>query len=265
MGWNTWNKFGCKINEQLIKETADYIVKLGLDKVGYKYVNVDDCWALEGRDKDGHIIVDSKAFPSGMKSLSDYIHSKGLKFGLYSSAGYFSCEHREGSMGHEETDANDFASWEVDYIKYDNCNHGGQPNYPRFKKMSDELRKTGRSIFFSICNWGDEDAPVWGKEVGNSWRTTQDIQNNFNSVEYNFVQNQKFIEHSGPGHWNDPDMLQIGNNGMTPTEEETHFSLWAFAKGPLIMGNDLQNIRPESLAILKNTEIIAVNQDILGV
>ena len=125
MGWNTWNKFGCKINEKLIMETADYIVKLGLDKVGYQYVNVDDCWLLEERDKDGHIIVDPKAFPSGMRALSDYIHSKGLKFGLYSSAGYFSCEHRAGSMGNEETDAKDLASWGVDYVKYDNCNHGG--------------------------------------------------------------------------------------------------------------------------------------------
>ena len=264
MGWNTWNKFGCKINEKLIMETADYIVKLGLDKVGYQYVNVDDCWLLEEREPSGHIKVDPVAFPSGMKALSDYIHSKGLKFGLYSSAGYFSCEHRAGSMGSEEIDAQDFAKWEVDYIKYDNCNHGGQPNYPRFKKMSDELRKTGRPVFFSICNWGDENAPVWGKEVGNSWRTTQDIFNHFTSVEYNFNQNQKFAEHAGPGHWNDPDMLQIGNNGMTPTEEQTHFALWAIAKGPLIMGNDLQNIRPESLEILKNTEVININQDTLG-
>jgi alpha-galactosidase len=186
MGWNTWNKFGCKINEKLIMETADYIVKLGLDKVGYQYVNVDDCWLLEERDKDSRIIVDPKAFPSGMKALSDYIHSKGLKFGLYSSAGYFSCEHRAGSMGKEEIDAKDLASWGVDYVKYDNCNHGGQPNYVRFKKMSDEIRKAGRPMFFSICNWGDENAPVWGKEVGNSWRTTQDIFNHFTSVEYNF-------------------------------------------------------------------------------
>ena len=189
MGWNTWNKFGCKINEDLIKGTADYIVQLGLDKVGYQYVNVDDCWLLEERDSDGHIIVDRNAFPSGMKALSDYIHSKGLKFGLYSSAGTHSCEHRAGSMGNEEKDAADFAKWGVDYIKYDNCNHGGAPNYPRFKKMSEEILKTGRPMVFSICNWGDENAPEWGKNVGNSWRTTQDIANYFNSVEYNFIEN----------------------------------------------------------------------------
>lgn len=162
-------------------------------------------------------------------------------------------------MGNEEKDAADFAKWGVDYIKYDNCNHGGKPNYPRFKKMSDEILKTGRPMVFSICNWGDENAHDWGKNVGNSWRTTQDIANYFSSVEYNFIQNLKFAEHSGPGHWNDPDMLQIGNYGMSVEEEKSHFALWAISKGPLIMGNDLENIRPESLEILKNKEVIAID------
>lgn len=265
MGWNTWNKFGCAINEELIKATADYIVSLGLDKVGYQYVNIDDCWMTDKRTLDGHIEVDYQAFPSGMKALGNYIHSKGLKFGLYSSGGLYSCQYRTGSMGNEEVDAEDFISWGVDYLKYDNCNHQGAPNKVRFQKMRDALLNQGKPIVYSICNWGDEKAWEWGPETGHSWRTTQDIADKWVSVEYNFFENNKYAKYAGPGHWNDADMLEVGNGGMTITEEKTHFALWCIAKSPLIMGNDITNIREESLKILKNTEVIAINQDPLGV
>ena len=162
-------------------------------------------------------------------------------------------------MGHEELDAQDLVAWGTDYIKYDNCNHGGAPNQPRFTKMSHALNKTGKAVVFSICNWGDEKAWEWGPGVGHSWRTTQDIADKWVSVEYNFWENQKYAKYAGPGHWNDADMLEVGNGGMTITEEKTHFALWCFAKSPLIMGNDLTNLRKESLAILKNAEIIAIN------
>lgn len=217
------------------------------------------------RDKNGHIQVDLQAFPSGMKALGDYIKSKGLKFGLYSSGGTHSCQYRAGSMGNEELDAQDFIKWGVDYLKYDNCNHNGAPNKPRFQKMRDALNATGKPIVYSICNWNDERAWEWGPETGHSWRTTQDIADKWVSVEYNFYENDKYAAQAGPGHWNDADMLEVGNGGMTITEEKTHFALWAIAKSPLIMGNDLTNIRKESIEILKNTEIIALNQDALGV
>ena len=214
---------------------------------------------LSDRSSDGHIVVDPKAFPSGMKALGDYIHSKGIKYGLYSSAGTHSCQYRAGSMGHEEMDAQDLISWGADYIKYDNCNHGGAPNKPRFQKMRDALNKTGKAVVLSICNWGDEKAWEWGPHTGHSWRTTQDIADRWVNIEYIFNENQKYAKHSGPGHWNDADMLEVGNGGMTITEEKTHFALWCFAKSPLIMGNDITNIRKDSLDILKNNDLIAIN------
>lgn len=239
-------------------------MSLGLDKAGYRFVNLDDCWLTDYRDQNGRLVADPVAFPSGMKALADYIHSKGLLFGMYSSAGTHSCLHRIGSLGNEEIDAQDFASWEIDYLKYDNCNSNGVSAKIKFPAMRDALNKTGRPIFFSACNWGDEDLPEWGQDVANSWRTTQDIFDAWVSVEYNFATNDMFHEKAMPGAWNDPDMLEVGNGQMTIQEEKTHFALWAIAKGPLIIGSDLSALRQESLDILLNKEIIAVNQDTLG-
>lgn len=202
-----------------------------------------------------------------MKHLSEYIHTKGLLFGLYSSAGVKTCEGRAGGLDYEEADAQDYAYWEVDYLKYDNCNNLGRPATERYKAMRDALNKTGRPIFYSICNWGEEDSPEWGQRVGNSWRTTLDINDSWKLMIRNFFANDLDQSYSGPGGWNDPDMLEVGvhdkdgNYGMTIEEEKTHFALWSIMKAPLIIGADLKSIRKESLDILMNKELIAVNQD----
>merc|ERR1712060_818920 len=216
---------------------------------------------LEDRDDQGHFIVDPQAFPSGMKDLGDYIHDKNLKFGIYSCAGTNTCAGRAGSLYHEEIDAQDFASWGVDYLKYDNCYNNSVPGTVRYPAMRDALAATGRPIFFSMCNWGEEDSWRWAPDVGNSWRTTQDIWDDWSSVEYNFLESQKHFERAGPGGWNDPDMLEVGNGGLTIEEEKSHFAMWALAKAPLIIGCDITTARKESLDILMNTDLIAVNQD----
>jgi len=264
MGWNSWNKFSCNITESLIKQTADRIVELGLDKLGYNYVNLDDCWNAVERDSQGRMQADPLTFPSGIKSLADYIHGKGLKFGLYSSAGNLTCEGRAGSLYHEDIDAATWASWGVDYLKYDNCFNENVPAIVRYPAMRDALNKTGRPIFYSICNWGYEETVKWGAETGNSWRTTMDIKGNWLSVQYNFRVNAYHPEISGPGAWNDPDMLEIGNNFLTLEQERTHFALWSIVKAPLIFGCDLDTISRESFEILTNDELIAINQDPLG-
>jgi alpha-galactosidase len=172
MGWNTWNKFACDISEDLLQKTIDQVVELGLDKLGYNYINLDDCWMQEERTADGHFIVDTEAFPNGMKDLGDYIHSKGLKFGIYSCGGTMTCAGRAGSLYHEEIDAKDWASWGVDYLKYDNCYNAGVSGIVRYSAMRDALETSGRDIFFSLCNWGEEEAWRWAPSVSNSWRTT---------------------------------------------------------------------------------------------
>lgn len=267
MGWNSWNTYGCEITQDTIKAAADQVVALGLDKLGYNYINVDDCWNLVDRDASGHIQYDSAAFPDGMTALGDYIHSKNLLYGLYSSAGTLTCEGRAASLGHELTDARDFSIWGVDYLKYDNCNNEGQAATERYTAMRDALVSTGVPIFYSICNWGEEHTWQWAPATGNSWRTTPDIFNNWLSVRANFLLNLKHFERSGPGGWNDPDMLEVGvhdgngNYGLTVDEEKTHFALWAVSKAPLIIGANLDSIRDESLEIYKASELIEVNQD----
>lgn len=215
MGWNTWNKYYCNITEDIIKYNVDAILELGLDKVGYKYVNVDDCWMLKERDAHGHMISDPKTFPSGMKALGDYIHSKGLYYGIYSSAGNMTCERRAGSLYYENIDAQDWADWGVDYLKYDNCFNEDVPAPIRYSRMKEALEKTGRDIFYSICNWGHEETWSWAPELGNSWRTTGDIMDIWYSVQFNFRYNDLHHEVAQPGAWNDPDMLEIGNGGLT--------------------------------------------------
>jgi alpha-galactosidase len=189
MGWNTWNTFACKIEEKLIHETAERIVDLGLKDLGYTYLNLDDCWQQVNRTEDGHVQA-AETFPSGMKSLADFIHSKGLLFGLYSSAGTHTCAGRAGGMDFEDKDAESYASWGVDYLKYDNCFNEKRPAIERYSAMRDALNKTGRPIFYSICNWGQEDTASWGPSMGNSWRTTMDIKDFFLSMFHNFIMNR---------------------------------------------------------------------------
>eukprot|EP00347_Sterkiella_histriomuscorum_P021441 403333964 len=264
MGWNTWNAYHCDISKDIIIKNADKIKQLGLDQVGYVYVNIDDCWQLEARDKDGNVQADTTKFPNGMKEVGDYLHTNGLKFGIYSSAGTKTCQGKAGSLGFETADAKYYASIGADYLKYDNCYNNFVPALKRYTDMGDALTKSGRPIYYSICNWGNENVWQWGASVGNSWRTTLDIENNWGSMRYNFVQNSILSQYAAPGGWNDPDMLEVGNNNLTITEQRSHFALWCFVKAPLILGNDLTNMGPEVLAIISNKNLIAVNQDSLG-
>lgn len=266
MGWNSWNHFNCKIDEKTIKETADALVATGLVKLGYEYVNIDDCWAEINRDEKGTLVAKKSTFPSGIKALADYVHSKGLKLGIYSDAGYFTCSKTmPGSLGHEEKDAKTFASWGIDYLKYDNCNNDGSRPTDRYPVMTRALMKAGRPIFFSLCEWGDMHPALWGSKVGNSWRTTNDIADTWDSMMSRADMNDVYAQYARPGGWNDPDMLEVGNGGMTNDEYIVHFSIWAISKAPLLIGCDVRNTTKETLDIIGNKEVIAVNQDPLGV
>ena len=263
MGWNSWNYYRCNINQSIIEKAAETIISLGLDKLGYHYVNVDDCWA-QSRDNHGLIQPDPVAFPD-FKGMIKHIHGKGLLFGLYSDAGKKTCEKRPGSLGYEILDANMYAAWEVDYLKYDNCYNENIDPKIRYPVMRDALNKTRRQIFFSICEWGVEDPSTWAANVGNSWRTTNDIRDNWESMITLADLNNKWAQYAGPGGWNDPDMLEVGNGGMSVTEYETHMSLWCLMKAPLLIGCDLEYMTGDTMRILTNFEVIAVNQDSLGV
>lgn len=266
MGWNSWNHFECNINETLVKAAADALVSSGLAQVGYTYVNLDDCWAQSERDSQNNLVPDPKKFPSGLKALGDYIHGLGLKFGIYSSAGYQACsEAMPGSLGFEQVDANSFASWGVDYLKYANCfNQGINPRI-RYKSMSDALNSTGRPIFYSISEWGDMRPALWAGSYANSWRTTGDIMDKWESMYAIADINDFYADYAKPGAWNDPGMLQVGNGGMSNSEYMVHFSMWAIAKAPLIIGSNILNMTSETKKILGNAEVIGVNQDPLGI
>ncbi|MBO6244579.1 MAG: ricin-type beta-trefoil lectin domain protein [Clostridia bacterium] len=263
MGWNTWNKFHCNINQTLIKKSIDEFIKSGLVEAGYKYINLDDCWQY-ARDENNTILPDNVTFRDGIKPLVKYAHERGLLFGLYSDAGTHTCAGRPGSLNYEEIDANTYAEWGVDYLKYDNCNNQGIPSLDRYPKMRDCLNKTGHQIFYSLCQWGQENVATWGMEVGNSWRTTGDIEDNWNSMINIIDQNDQWYQYAGPGGWNDPDMLEVGNGGMTLTEYKTHFALWAISKAPLLIGCDITTMTEDIKKILTNPEVIAINQDSLG-
>ena len=272
MGWNSWNKFGGKLNEQLVRETADAMVKEGLLDAGYVYLNMDDCWHGE-RDANGFITADPKKFPSGIKTLADYVHSKGLLFGIYSDAGRQTCAHYPGSLGHEYQDALQYARWGVDYLKYDWCNTEDVNPKGAYTLMRDALRASGRPIFFSMCEWGSSKPWEWAAEVGHSWRTTGDIYANFDQDgKYSWQQSVMGIveknvvlrKYAGPGHWNDPDMLEVGN-GMSVNEDRAHFTLWCMMAAPLLLGNDICNMTQETRDILLNKDVIAIDQDSLGV
>ncbi|KAK2360102.1 alpha-galactosidase [Trifolium repens] len=259
MGWNSWNHFGCDINESLIRDTADAMISTGLAALGYKYINLDDCWAELNRDSQGNMVLKVSTFPSGIKALAHYIHRKGLKLGIYSDAGNFTCSKRmPGSLGHEIQDAKTFASWGVDYLKYDNCENNGISVRERYPPMSEALLNSGRPIFFSMCEWGWEDPATWAKSVGNSWRTTGDIEDNWNSMTSIADANDKWASFAGPGAWNDPDMLEVGNGGMTTEEYRSHFSIWALAKAPLLVGCNIQAMDNTTYELISNSEVIAV-------
>ncbi|KAG2225364.1 hypothetical protein INT45_005608 [Circinella minor] len=265
MGWNTWNKYGCVIDHNLIKQTADTMVSEGYLAAGYEYLNLDDCWQSNNRSDNGTIVVDPFAFPFGIKPVADYIHSKGLKFGIYSSAGRKTCAGRMASLEYEENDAISYGEWGVDYLKYDNCNYDeGVPAPLRFQRMQNALLHTRRDIFFSVCTWGVENTWEWAPDVGHSFRTHDDIYNGWQSV-VDILQVHSQVAHlGGPGHWADPDMLEIGNDELSYDESITHFSLWSAMKAPLILGNSLTNVSQELFDIVTNRQVIAVNQDSLG-
>jgi alpha-galactosidase len=272
MGWNSWNLFQCDINEKLIREIADAMVESGMKDVGYEYIVIDDCWQID-RDEEGNIIADPEKFPSGIKALADYVHSKGLKFGLYSDAGIKTCQGRPGSRGYEFQDARQYAKWGVDYLKYDWCHHGSQNAKASYEIMGMALRKTGRPIVYSICEWGTNKPWLWAKEVGgNLWRTTEDILNcwdcttDWGGMGFTLILDKQdtLAKYAEPGHWNDPDMLEVGNSGLTVSESRAHFSLWCILAAPLMAGNDIRNMTPEIKEILTNKEVIAVDQDSLG-
>ena len=270
MGWNSWNNFGCNVSEQMIREMADAMVETGMRDAGYIYINIDDCWQGE-RDSLGFIQADPQRFPSGMKALAEYIHSLGLKLGIYSDAGWMTCAGRAGSRGYEFQDALQYAKWGIDYLKYDWCYTEGLNAKGAYLTMRDALHRAGRPIVFSMCEWGGSSPWKWAKDVAHLWRTTGDITNCFTCSTtsgfgvLNILDKQKeFREYAGPGHWNDPDMMEVGN-GMTTSEDRAHFSMWCILAAPLIAGNDLRNMSEETLEILTNQEAIAVNQDSLGV
>jgi len=276
MGWNSWNKFACNVSEDLIRQESDAIVASGMKDAGYQFVVIDDCWQV-ARDEKGNIAADPKRFPSGMKALADYVHGKGLKFGLYSDTGTKTCQGRPGSRGYEFQDARQYAAWGVDYLKYDWCNTTTQDARSSYEIMRAALDATGRPIVFSICEWGNSKPWLWAKGVGNLWRTTGDISDRWEGKQkwpngdccsngmMDIVDQEVGLESfAGPGHWNDPDMLEVGNGGMTTSEYRAHFSLWAMLAAPLMAGNDLRDMGPEIRDLLTQKEVIAVDQDPAG-
>jgi alpha-galactosidase len=266
MGWNSWNHFAERVDDRVVRDAADAMVSSGMAAAGYTYVNIDDTWEA-ARGADGSLVPNSK-FPD-MRALADYVHSKGLKLGIYSSPGPLTCGGYEASYGHEEQDAESFARWGIDYLKYDWCSAGriykNADLRGVYQKMGDILERCGRPIVFSLCEYGMNDVWTWGPKVaGNLWRTTGDIQDNWKSMSEIGFNQGRLAPYAGPGHWNDPDMLEIGNGGMTGDEYRTHFSLWSMLAAPLMAGNDLRAMSAETREILTNREVIAIDQDPLG-
>jgi len=274
MGWNSWNHFAGKIDDATVRAQADAMVSSGMRDAGYIYVNIDDTWEGQ-RDASGSIVANAK-FPD-MKALGDYVHGKGLKLGIYSSPGPLTCAKYEGSYGHEDQDAQTYAKWGVDYLKYDLCGlrkmmvEAGSPEaahkvmFDAYVKMRDALARTGRPIVYSLCQYGEDAVWRWGASVGgNLWRTTGDITDSYARMAAIGFSQAGLAKYAGPGHWNDPDMLEVGNGGMKENEYRTHMSLWAILAAPLLAGNDLTKMTPETIALLTNREVIAIDQDAAG-
>jgi alpha-galactosidase len=278
MGWNSWNTFKTDISEELIKEIADAMIANGMRDAGYNYINLDDGWMAMERDDQGNLMAHPERFPNGMRVVADYLHERGFKFGVYNCAGSKTCAGYPGSMGHEQQDAIKYAQWGVDYLKYDWCNTGTRDPKEAMRTMSAALRAAGRPIVFSLCEWGTSNVWEWGKEVGHLWRTTGDIMDcydctqlwetgwkNILDAQMDVIAGHTGLEtFAGPDGWNDPDMMVVGMEGLTPADNRTHFAMWCMLAAPLILGNDVRNIDPEALAVLTNREAIAVNQDALG-
>ncbi len=274
MGWNSWNKYGCNVSDKLLREMADAMVSNGMRDAGYTYIVIDDCWHGK-RDSLGFIQPDPVHFPDGIKALTDYIHAKGLKFGIYSCAGNTTCAGRPASRGHEYQDALQYAKWGVDYLKYDWCDTEGLSAIGAYTTMRDALYAAGRPVVFSLCEWGNNKPWLWAANVGHLWRTTGDIAVKFTGyVDHGSWKSWGVLsildmqdglrQYAGPDHWNDPDMMEIGN-GMTISEDRAHFSMWCMLAAPLMAGNDIAGMSKETLAILTNREAIAVDQDSLGI
>src|SRR5215831_6344429 len=276
MGWNSWNTFQTNISEDLVKGIADVMVSSGMKDAGYSYIVLDDGWMTMERDpKTGNLVADPKKFPHGMKSLSNYVHSKGLKFGLYNCAGTKTCAGYPGTRGYEYQDARLYASWDVDYLKFDWCNTDGINAKEAYTTMSKALKAAGRPIVFSLCEWGSNKAWEWAENVGHLWRTTGDIYNCFegqkdmgkwkaNCILYNVDLTANLRKYAGPGHWNDPDMLEVGN-GLPANEDRVHFSMWCMMAAPLIAGNDIRKMNNDTRMILTNKDAIGIDQDALGI
>jgi alpha-galactosidase len=268
MGWNSWNKFHRNVDDKAVRGMADAMASNGMKEAGYLYVNIDDTW--EGKRDDSGVLQSNEKFPD-MKGLADYVHSKGLKIGIYSSPGPKTCAGFEGSFGHEEQDAKTWAAWGFDYLKYDWCSASqvyDVKSLPAvYAKMGEALLRSGRPIVYSLCQYGWQDVGEWGAKVGgNLWRTTGDISDRWPSMMHIGFELQPGREkYAGVGHWNDPDMLEIGNGGMTDDEYRTHMSLWSLLAAPLLAGNDLRDMKKEISDILTNREVIAIDQDAKGV
>jgi alpha-galactosidase len=274
MGWNSWNTFQTNINEKMVDDMADAMVSSGMKDAGYVYLVLDDGWMAKERDSAGNLVPDPEKFPHGIRAVADYVHSKGLKFGLYNCAGTMTCAGYPGTRGYEYQDARNYAAWTIDYLKFDWCNTAGINAKEAYTTMSLALRKAGRPIIFSLCEWGGNRPWEWAQPVGELWRTTGDIANVFDGIKSfgnwhaNGVMTIVDLQHglqkyAGPGHWNDPDMLEVGN-GMTVSEDRTHFSIWCMLAAPLIAGNDLRKMTPAAAEILTKRSVIAIDQDPLG-
>ncbi|KAF4309988.1 Glycoside hydrolase clan GH-D [Botryosphaeria dothidea] len=288
MGWNNWNAFHCDVSEELLLDTAQAMVDYGLRDLGYNYVVLDDCWSA-GRNDSGYLVHNPKKFPNGMKAVADRVHDLGMKYGMYSSAGVFTCGKYPGSLGYEQKDADVFASWGVDYLKYDNCYNQGQSGTPklsfdRYNVMSKALNNTGRPIVYSLCNWGNDDPYDWAYTISNSYRMSGDIYDSFQrpdsrcpcvdtpcnwpgfhcSVMNILNKMAPIVSRTQPGAFNDMDMLEVGNGGQSDSEYVVHFSMWSLMSSPLLIGTNIPTLSPANLAIYSNPAVIALNQDPSG-
>ncbi len=274
MGWNDWYAFKCNVTEQLVEQTADAMVSSGMKAAGYNYVNLDDCWLSHSRDANGNLQADPTKFPDGITAVADYVHSLGLKLGIYEDVGTATCAGYPGSYGHVQQDADAFASWGIDFVKVDWCNvpFGDFPGLTQqqvaeklYTQYSQALLATGRPIFFSICEWNPALQPwTWAPAISNMWRSNNDYGDSWDRIIANLDEEANLAPYAGPGHWNDPDILQVGLGGMTNAEDQAHFSAWSMLSAPLLAGNDLRSMSDATKAILTNREVIAIDQDSLG-
>ena len=280
MGWNSWNTFADKIDEALIRETADAMIANGMRDAGYIYIVIDDCWESKERDAKGNLVPDPVKFPHGLKAVGDYLHEKGFKFGIHSCAGTRTCADFPGGRGHEYQDALSYASWGIDFLKYDWCNHGTADARETYKTMRDALHAAGRPVLFSLCEWGQNKPWEWASDVGHMWRTTGDIYSSYDGrkgwesgwkrnldLQYTLVESNGpdgIGKYAGPGHWNDPDMLEVGTDGLTYAESRAHLSLWCIIAAPLVAGNDVRHMKPEYRDMMTNKDVLAIDQDKLG-